>query len=176
MSPSLALQYLLPQKTLSRMVRAATRWTWRPWKNFLIARVVKRYRVDMDEAEATFTRGVEFCPFARHRLRFEGARALARMQRGDPLRVARSLLAVPETHDALVALTRRLFAAHALFEGERATEARECLETPTAFRHPCVVTIERELRAHDGTRSERPALSLAAAERLWDAELELLTI
>jgi phosphatidylserine decarboxylase len=50
MSPSLALQYLLPQKTLSRIVRAATRWSWRPWKNFLIARVVKRYRVDMSEA------------------------------------------------------------------------------------------------------------------------------
>src|SRR5581483_10271639 len=75
MSPSLALQYLLPQKTLSRIVRAATRWTWRPWKNFLIARVVKRYRVDMSEAaqrdpfayphfNAFFTRALK--PGARH--------------------------------------------------------------------------------------------------------------
>jgi phosphatidylserine decarboxylase len=31
-------------------VRAATRWTWRPWKNFLIGRVVRAYRVDMREA------------------------------------------------------------------------------------------------------------------------------
>ena len=44
------LQYLAPQKTLSRIVRAATRWTWRPWKNFLIGRVVRAYRVDMAEA------------------------------------------------------------------------------------------------------------------------------
>lgn len=50
MSPTTLLQYLLPQRTLSRIVRAATRWTWRPWKNFLIAQVVRRYRVDMGEA------------------------------------------------------------------------------------------------------------------------------
>jgi phosphatidylserine decarboxylase len=47
----IVLQYLAPQKTLSRIVRAATRWTWRPWKNFLIGRVVRAYRVDMTEAE-----------------------------------------------------------------------------------------------------------------------------
>ncbi|MBS0430880.1 MAG: phosphatidylserine decarboxylase [Proteobacteria bacterium] len=75
MSPTVALQYLLPQKTLSRIVRAATRWTWRPWKNFLIARVVRRYRVDMSEAaqrdpfayphfNAFFTRALK--PGARH--------------------------------------------------------------------------------------------------------------
>lgn len=50
MSPATLLQYLVPQKTLSRIVRAATRWTWRPWKDFLISRVVSRYRVDMAEA------------------------------------------------------------------------------------------------------------------------------
>ena len=27
-----------------------TRWTWRPWKNFLITTIVKNYRVDMSEA------------------------------------------------------------------------------------------------------------------------------
>ena len=75
MSPSLALQYLLPQKTVSRIVRAATRWTWRPWKNFLIGRVVRRYHVDMGEAaqrdpfayphfNAFFTRALK--PGARH--------------------------------------------------------------------------------------------------------------
>ena len=47
---SIILQHLAPQKTLSRIVRAATRWTWRPWKNFLIGRVVRAYRVDMREA------------------------------------------------------------------------------------------------------------------------------
>ena len=47
---STILQHLAPQKTLSRIVRAATRWTWRPWKNFLIGRVVHAYRVDMREA------------------------------------------------------------------------------------------------------------------------------
>jgi phosphatidylserine decarboxylase len=50
MSPAILAQYLLPHKTLSRIVRAATRWTWRPWKNFLIGRVVRAYHVDMAEA------------------------------------------------------------------------------------------------------------------------------
>ncbi|HEX7348622.1 MAG TPA: archaetidylserine decarboxylase [Rhodanobacteraceae bacterium] len=46
------VQYLVPQKTLSRIVRAATRWTWRPWKDFLIGRVVRAYHVDMTTASA----------------------------------------------------------------------------------------------------------------------------
>ncbi|HXE67362.1 MAG TPA: archaetidylserine decarboxylase [Rhodanobacteraceae bacterium] len=50
MHASTLLQYLAPQKTLSRIVRAATRWTWRPWKDFLIGRVVRAYHVDMAEA------------------------------------------------------------------------------------------------------------------------------
>ncbi|HET7162923.1 MAG TPA: archaetidylserine decarboxylase [Rhodanobacteraceae bacterium] len=50
MPPAILAQYLLPHKTLSRIVRAATRWTWRPWKNFLIGRVVRTYHVDMTEA------------------------------------------------------------------------------------------------------------------------------
>ena len=69
MRASIFLQYLVPQKTLSRVVRAATRWTWRPWKNFLIGRVVHAYDVDMSEAaqpdpyaflsfNAFFTRGL----------------------------------------------------------------------------------------------------------------------
>ncbi|TAN06871.1 MAG: phosphatidylserine decarboxylase [Rhodanobacteraceae bacterium] len=43
-------QYIAPQKTLSRIVRAATRWTWQPWKDFLIDRVIHAYGVDMTEA------------------------------------------------------------------------------------------------------------------------------
>lgn len=50
MQASTLLQYLVPQKTLSHVVRAATRWTWRPWKDFLIGRVVRAYRVNMAEA------------------------------------------------------------------------------------------------------------------------------
>ena len=50
MSPSLILQYLLPHRALSRVVYWATRWTWAPWKNFLISTVVKNYAVDMSEA------------------------------------------------------------------------------------------------------------------------------
>ena len=50
MRASTLLQYLVPQKTLSRIVRAATRWTFRPWKDFLIGRVLRAYRVDMAEA------------------------------------------------------------------------------------------------------------------------------
>jgi phosphatidylserine decarboxylase len=44
------LQYLLPHRALSRIVYWATRWTWRPWKDFLIARVIRSYNVDMTQA------------------------------------------------------------------------------------------------------------------------------
>lgn len=44
------LQYLLPHRFLSRIVRHATRWTFAPWKNFLIRQIVQRYQVDMGEA------------------------------------------------------------------------------------------------------------------------------
>ena len=51
MSFALTLQYVLPHRALSRVVYWATRWTWAPWKNFLIDTVVKNYAVDMSEAE-----------------------------------------------------------------------------------------------------------------------------
>ena len=46
----LLLQYGLPHRALSRIVYWATRWTWRPWKDFLISTIVKNYNVDMSEA------------------------------------------------------------------------------------------------------------------------------
>ena len=48
---SVLAQYALPHRALSRLVYWATRWTWRPWKNFLIGRVVRAYAVDVSEAE-----------------------------------------------------------------------------------------------------------------------------
>jgi phosphatidylserine decarboxylase len=50
MRPALLLQYLLPHRALSRLVYWATRWTFKPWKSFLISTVVKNYNVDMSEA------------------------------------------------------------------------------------------------------------------------------
>src|SRR5579863_1290815 len=50
MRPALLLQYLLPHRALSRVVYWATRWTWQPWKDFLISTIVKNYNVDMSEA------------------------------------------------------------------------------------------------------------------------------
>jgi len=50
MTPKILLQYVLPHRFLSRVVYYATRWTWRPWKNFLITQVVRRYQVNMEEA------------------------------------------------------------------------------------------------------------------------------
>lgn len=47
---SVLAQYALPHRALSRLVYWATRWTWAPWKNFLIGRVVKAYGVDMSQA------------------------------------------------------------------------------------------------------------------------------
>lgn len=51
MKPSILLQYALPHRFLSRLVYWATRWTWRPWKNFLIGQIVRRFDVDLSEAE-----------------------------------------------------------------------------------------------------------------------------
>ncbi|HEX6833304.1 MAG TPA: archaetidylserine decarboxylase [Rudaea sp.] len=50
MSPLVLLQYVLPHRLLSRIVYWATRWTWRPWKDFLISTIIKSYKVDMSEA------------------------------------------------------------------------------------------------------------------------------
>lgn len=50
MRPSILLQHCLPHRLLSRLVLWATRWTWGPWRRFLIHRIVKAYDVDLDEA------------------------------------------------------------------------------------------------------------------------------
>ena len=75
MTFAVLLQYILPHRALSRVVYWATRWTFKPWKNFLIGQIVHRYKVDMAEAaqpdpfayqhfNAFFTRKLK--PNARH--------------------------------------------------------------------------------------------------------------
>ena len=44
------LQYILPHRALSRVVYWATRWTFAPWKNWLIGTIVRNYAVNMAEA------------------------------------------------------------------------------------------------------------------------------
>ena len=44
------LQYAVPHRFLSRLIYWATRWTFAPWKNWLIATIVRNYDVDMAEA------------------------------------------------------------------------------------------------------------------------------
>jgi phosphatidylserine decarboxylase len=44
------LQYILPHRALSRVVYWATRWTFAPWKNFLVGQIVRGYQVNMAEA------------------------------------------------------------------------------------------------------------------------------
>ncbi|HWU78266.1 MAG TPA: archaetidylserine decarboxylase [Rhodanobacter sp.] len=44
------LQYILPHRALSRVVYWATRWTFAPWKNWLIGTIVRNYDVNMAEA------------------------------------------------------------------------------------------------------------------------------
>ena len=78
------LQYLLPHHLLSWIVRKATRWTLRPWKNFLIGQIVKRYQVDMREAEQSD-------PLAFRHFNAFFTRALkpeARPQPADPVAIA----------------------------------------------------------------------------------------
>jgi phosphatidylserine decarboxylase len=50
MSLNLILQYILPHQALSRVVYWATRWTFAPWKNWLIRTIVRNYQVNMPEA------------------------------------------------------------------------------------------------------------------------------
>ena len=50
MRASVWLQYALPHRFLSRVVMWATRWTFAPWKDFLIRRIVAAYDVDMRQA------------------------------------------------------------------------------------------------------------------------------
>jgi phosphatidylserine decarboxylase len=47
---SVALQYLLPHRLLSRLALWLAYWQWRPWKNFFIARIVAPFKPAMDEA------------------------------------------------------------------------------------------------------------------------------
>jgi len=64
MKPSILVQYVLPHRLLSRLVLWGTRWTFAPWKNFLIGRIVRSYRVDLDEAEtADFSAYAHFNAF-----------------------------------------------------------------------------------------------------------------
>jgi phosphatidylserine decarboxylase len=69
MTFNVLLQYILPHRALSRVVYRATRWTFAPWKNWLIRTIVRNYHVDMSEAvqpdplayphfNAFFTRGL----------------------------------------------------------------------------------------------------------------------
>lgn len=44
------LQSCLPQHLLSKLMCAATRWRWRPWKNFQIKWFIKQFGVNMQEA------------------------------------------------------------------------------------------------------------------------------
>jgi len=50
MSLLVACQYLLPQRLLSALMRRLTRIRWRPWKNFLIRQIARRFNVDWSEA------------------------------------------------------------------------------------------------------------------------------
>lgn len=51
MTPAVLLQYALPHRLLSRAAYAVARVRWRPFKNWLIALVVRKFAVNMAEAE-----------------------------------------------------------------------------------------------------------------------------
>jgi phosphatidylserine decarboxylase len=47
---AVVLQYLMPHRLLSRLALYAANWRWRPWKDWLIGTVVRRFDVNMSEA------------------------------------------------------------------------------------------------------------------------------
>ncbi len=84
MRPAILLQYLLPHRLLSRLVMWGTRWTFTPWKNFLIGRVVKAYDVNLAEAESA-----DFADYRNFNAFFTRAlKAGARPQSGDASAIA----------------------------------------------------------------------------------------
>ena len=50
MTIKVLLQYALPHRILSRLAYRATRWTYAPWKDWLISTIVRNYQVNMAEA------------------------------------------------------------------------------------------------------------------------------
>jgi phosphatidylserine decarboxylase len=50
-SPAVVLQYVLPHRLLSRLACAVAQVRWRPFKNWLITLVVRKFDVDIAEAE-----------------------------------------------------------------------------------------------------------------------------
>lgn len=76
MKPKVLLQYLLPHRALSRLVYWATRWTFVPWKNFLIGQIVQRYQVDMSQAQQPDALAYQhFNAFFTRKLRADARRA-----------------------------------------------------------------------------------------------------
>ena len=128
-----ALQALLPHRALSAIVRQAARWTWSPWKTLLIRQVVRRYRVDLDEAaqpdpaayphfDAFFTRGLK-----------PGAR---------PIASDRSVLLCPA--DGRISEAGQIDAGRLLQAKGRAFTAAELLADPVAadtYRDGAFVTV-----------------------------------
>ena len=51
--------YLLPHHALSRIILRATRWRFAPWKNSLIRRFIKHFKVDLSEALETNPKAYE---------------------------------------------------------------------------------------------------------------------
>jgi phosphatidylserine decarboxylase len=51
MTPKVALQYLVPQKLLTRGMYALARWRFAPFKNAMIRTIARLYDVDLSEAE-----------------------------------------------------------------------------------------------------------------------------
>ncbi|HEX5961021.1 MAG TPA: archaetidylserine decarboxylase [Rhodanobacteraceae bacterium] len=127
------VQYLVPQKTLGRIVRAATRWTWRPWKDFLIRRVMRACHVDMAEAAQPDPRAYpSFNAFFTRALR-DGAR---RAEGGDD--------AILCPADGCISQLGRIEDGRILQAKGRTYTVAELLADPdsaTAYRDGCFATI-----------------------------------
>ncbi len=76
MTFNVLLQYLLPHRALSRVVYWATRWTFAPWKNWLIGTIVRNYQVNMAEAAQPDAMAYQhFNAFFTRKLRADARRA-----------------------------------------------------------------------------------------------------
>ena len=51
MPPGVFFQYVAPHRLLSRLAYHAAHWTWTPWKNLFIGQILKRFDVNMAEAQ-----------------------------------------------------------------------------------------------------------------------------
>ncbi len=114
------LQKLLPQHLLSQWVYRATRWTFSPWKNWLIRIIINKYNIDMSlAAGASLEEYASFNDFFTRRLRPE-SRPIASIAGGLTSPVDATVSAAGEIQsNQLLQVKGKYYSLEALFHHDK---------------------------------------------------------